>query len=134
MGKACEAIGDVEEARSTYEKAIELDGDQTDAPVLLVSLLDRSFRGESMDTRAHGGSPQGTPEFRFIGEGPELRDGVEIVLEDGIRSGELVVFEHREEEKVAIRQAGPDDEGTIYYVHPKSTTEELTFVRTNARR
>jgi hypothetical protein len=34
---------------------------------------------------------------------------------------------------VAIRQAGPDDEGTVYYVHPESTQEELRFVRTNTR-
>ena len=38
LGKACEAKEDVEEARSTYEKAIELDGDETDAPELLANL------------------------------------------------------------------------------------------------
>ena len=33
---------------------------------------------------------------------------------------------------MAIRRAGPDDEGTVYYVHPESTPQETTFVRTNA--
>ena len=43
LGKACEGMGELEEARSTYEKAIELDGDETDAPELLVNLLDRTL-------------------------------------------------------------------------------------------
>jgi len=38
LGKACEAMRELEEAQSTYEKAIELDGDQTDAPELLADL------------------------------------------------------------------------------------------------
>ena len=38
LGKACEAMGEWEEARSTYEKAIQLDGDETDAPELLANL------------------------------------------------------------------------------------------------
>jgi Flp pilus assembly protein TadD len=38
LGKACEAMGELEEARSTYEKATELNGDQTDAPELLADL------------------------------------------------------------------------------------------------
>ncbi len=133
LGKACEAMGELEEARSTYEKAIELDGDKTDAPELLVSLLDRSFRGESVASQAPGGRPQGTSEFKFVGEPPELREGVEIVLEDGVCRGDLVIFENLEPGKDVIRKAGPDDEGTVHYVHPESTQEELTFVRTNAR-
>ena len=44
LGKACEAMGDVEEARSTFEKAIELDGDETDAPELLANLERRPPR------------------------------------------------------------------------------------------
>jgi hypothetical protein len=31
-------MGELEEARSTYEKALELNGDQTDAPELLADL------------------------------------------------------------------------------------------------
>jgi hypothetical protein len=31
-------MGDLEEARSTYEKAVELDGEETDAPELLADL------------------------------------------------------------------------------------------------
>ena len=55
------------------------------------------------------------------------------MLEDGVHKGDLVVFEDKEDGKVAIRKAGPEDQGTVYYVHPESTPEELTFVRTNAR-
>lgn len=134
LGKACEAMGEFEEARSTYEKAIELPGDETDAPELLVNLLDRSFRRESAGSEAPvSGTPREKPKIRFIGEGPDLREGVEIVLEDGVRRGDLVVFEYREPRTVAIRQAGPEDEGTVYYVHPESSPEQLTFVRTNVR-
>jgi tetratricopeptide (TPR) repeat protein len=134
LGKACEAMGELEEARSTYEKAIELDGGETDAPELLVNLLDRSFRRESAGSEVPvSGRPRGEPTIRFVGEGPELREGVEIVLQDGVRRRDLVFFEEREDGQVAIRQAGPDDEGTVYYVHPESTQEELTFVRTNPR-
>ncbi len=130
LGKACEAMGELEEARSTYEKAIELDGDETDAPELLVNLLDRSFRRESAASQASSGGPHGTPVIKFIGEAPELREGVDIMLEDGVRRGDLVVFEAQEHGTVVVRQAGLDD-GTVYYVHPESTSEELTFVRTN---
>ena len=38
LGKACEAIGDLDEARATYKKAIEVGGDETDAPELLARL------------------------------------------------------------------------------------------------
>jgi hypothetical protein len=55
------------------------------------------------------------------------------VLEDGVRWGDLVVFEDQERGRVAVRQAGPDGEGTVYYVHRESTPKELTFVRTNIR-
>jgi tetratricopeptide (TPR) repeat protein len=134
LGKACEAMGELDEARSTYEKAIHLDGDGTDAPELLVNLLDRYFRGESAGSPVPGGGrPHDTPAVKFIGDGPELQEGAEIVLQDGVRRRDLVVFEEREDGQVAICQAGPDDEGTAYYVHPESTQEELTFVRTNTR-
>ncbi len=135
LGKACEAMGELEEARSTYEKAIELDGNETDAPELLVDLLDKHFRREPVGNLASGGEePRGAAAMRFVGEAPELQEGVEIVLEDGVRRGDLVVFEVREDGPVAIRRAGPDDEGPVYYVHPKGTAGELTFVRTSMRR
>lgn len=38
LGKACEAMGELDEARTTYEKAIEMDGEGTDAPGLLANL------------------------------------------------------------------------------------------------
>lgn len=38
LGKACEAMGDTDEARSSYQEAIRLDGDGTDAPELLANL------------------------------------------------------------------------------------------------
>jgi Flp pilus assembly protein TadD len=38
LGKACEATGELDEARSTYTKAIEIDGEGTDAPELLANL------------------------------------------------------------------------------------------------
>jgi hypothetical protein len=99
-----------------------------------VNLLDKSFRRESTGSEAAvSGRARGEPAIRFIGEGPELREGVVIVLEDGVRRGDLVVFEYRVPGKVAIRRAGPEDEGKVYYVHPESTPEELTFVRANAR-
>ena len=72
--------------------------------------------------------------MRFVGEAPELQEGVEILLEDGVHRGDLVVFEGREDGTVAIRLAGPDDEGPVYYVHPEGTAGELTFVRTSMRR
>ncbi len=135
LGKACEAMGEPEEARSTYEKAIELDGDETDAPELLVDLLDKHFRrGPAAGDRASGGKePRGAAAMRFVGEAPELGEGVEVLLEDGVSRGDLVVFEVREDGTVAIRLAGPDDEGPVYYVHPEGTAGELTFVRTSMR-
>jgi tetratricopeptide (TPR) repeat protein len=105
FGKACEAMGELDEARSTYEKAIHLDGAGTDAPELLVNLLDRYFRDESADSPVPGsGRPHGTPAFTFIGEGPELREDAEILLQDGVRRRDLVVFEER-------GQAGGDPPG-----------------------
>ena len=138
LGKACEAMGDLEEAGAAYERAIGLDGDETDAPELLVSLLVRTFRsrsGEAAGPPASGGegTPRASPTMRFVGEAPELGEGVQIVLVDGIRRGDLVVFEDRDDGTMAIRRAGPDDEGTVYYVHPESSPQETTFVRTNAR-
>ncbi len=54
-------MGELEEARSAYERAIELDGDGTDAPKLLVLLLDGGFRrgasagsGSPRSEEAHG--------------------------------------------------------------------------------
>lgn len=134
LGKASEAIGEREEARSAYEKAIALDGDETDAPELLVLLLDGSFRqgasagsGSPHREEAHGGIA-----IRFVGEAPELDEGSEIVLEDGVRRGSLVVFEKREDGQVGVRQVLPEADGVVYYVHPESTPSELTFVRANA--
>lgn len=40
LGKAAEAIGELAEARAAYERAIELDEDETDAPELLAALED----------------------------------------------------------------------------------------------
>ncbi|MDQ3302585.1 MAG: tetratricopeptide repeat protein [Actinomycetota bacterium] len=137
LGKACEAMGDLEEAGAAYERAIGLDGDETDAPQLLVSLLDRTFRSNSGETAgpptSKGERMPEAPTMRFLGEAPELRERARMVLEDGIRRGDLVVFEDRNDGTVAIRRAGPDDGGTVYYVHPESTPQETTFVRTNAR-
>jgi len=44
LGKACEAMGELDEARSTCGKAIELDGEGTDAPELLANLNRRHPR------------------------------------------------------------------------------------------
>lgn len=44
LGKACEAMGELDEARSTYEKAIHLDGDETEAPERLTNLDRRHLR------------------------------------------------------------------------------------------
>ncbi len=134
LGKACEGMGEVEEARSAYEKAIELDGDGTDAPELLVILLDDRFRRESAGSRSSAGTmSHESPTMAFVGEAPDLEEGAEIVIEDGVRRGDLVVFERREDGKVEIRQADPSIEETVYYVHPESTPERPTFVRTNPR-
>lgn len=66
LGKACEAMGDTEEARSTYAKAIELDGDHTDAPKLLIASLDRSLRERSPDALDRGlGDMHVAPSLRF---------------------------------------------------------------------
>ncbi len=73
LGKACEAMGDKEEARSTYSKAIELDGDHTDAPELLIASLDRRLREGAPDASDLGlGKMHGPPSLRFIGETPDL--------------------------------------------------------------
>ena len=132
LGRACEGMGELEEASSAYEKAIELDGDETDAPELLVNLLNRYFRQEPAREWASGGEEtRGASAMRFVGEAPELEKGAKILLEDGIRKGDLVVFAEKEDGTVAIRQAEPDAEVAVYYVHPGSTPEELTFVRTS---
>ncbi len=39
LGKACEAMGDLDEARNTYEQETELDGAGTAAPELLANLI-----------------------------------------------------------------------------------------------
>lgn len=132
LGKACEAMGDLEEARSTYEKAIDLDGDQTDAPELLVILLEDKLRPRNPEV-TDAGNLSDSAELRFIGEAPEFGEDVEVTIEDGFRRGDLVVFETREDSNATIRQAGPEDEGTVYYVHPESTPQRPTFVRANAR-
>ncbi|MDP9486195.1 MAG: hypothetical protein M3Q49_10510, partial [Actinomycetota bacterium] len=86
-------------------------------------LLDGSFRqgasagsGSPHREEAHGGIA-----IRFVGEAPELDEGSEIVLEDGVRRGSLVVFEKREDGQVGVRQVLPEADGVVYYVHPEST-------------
>lgn len=132
LGKACEAMGDLQEARATYEKAIELDGDQTDAPELLVLLVDEELRGKNLEAQRTENLPESSG-LKFIGEAPVLEPGVKLSIEDGFGKGDLVLFEIREGGEVAIRQANVDDEETVYYVHPDSTPEQPTFVRANAR-
>ena len=44
LGKACEAMDDTDEARSSYLEAIRQDGEETDAPTLLAD-LDRRHPG-----------------------------------------------------------------------------------------
>lgn len=39
LGQACAGLGDVTEARAAYARAVEIDGDETDAPALLAALL-----------------------------------------------------------------------------------------------
>lgn len=131
LGKACEAMGELQEARSTYEKAIDVDGEQTDAPELLVVLLEDKLRQQYPGDK-DAGDLTGSAEIRFIGEAPELGEGGEISIEDGFGKGDLVVFETRDDGNATIRQAGSDDE-MVYYVHPESTPQRPTFVRTNAR-
>ncbi|MDP9439260.1 MAG: tetratricopeptide repeat protein, partial [Actinomycetota bacterium] len=135
LGKAAEAIGEREEARSAYEEAIALDGDETDAPELLVLLLDGDLRrgGPPTSGPPRGEEGQGRIAMGFVGEAPELDEGSEIVLEDGVRRGALVVFEAREDGNVGVQEAPPGAEGVVYYVHPESTPSRLTFVRASAR-
>ena len=131
LGKACEAMGETDEAESTYRKAINLDGDETDAPELLVNMLDSMFRQDPEAFRNRDAEEPGAFGMKFIGEAPELGEGVEVVIEDGFRKGDLVFFEPREDGKVAIRQMGTGD--IAYYVHPASAPGQPTFIRTNTR-
>lgn len=139
LGKACEAMGDLEQARSAYGRAIELDDGETDAPEILAGLMDGDGRGESdlvhgpgVDTEAQAMALM-TPQIGFIGAAPGLREGTEIVLEDHVRRRDLLMLETTEEGTVLIRRAGPGTEGTTYYVHPESTPQNLTLVRVELR-
>lgn len=38
LGQACEGLGDIAEARAAYERAVEEDGDETDAAERLAEL------------------------------------------------------------------------------------------------
>lgn len=126
-----EAMGETDEAESTYRKAINLDGHETDAPELLVNMLGTLFRWNPEAFRNRDSVEPGVLGMKFIGQAPDLGEGVEVVVEDGFRKGELAFFEPREDGKVAIRQEGAGD--VAYFVHPASPQGQPTFIRTNVR-
>ncbi len=84
LGKACEALDDTDGARSAYERAIELEeegADETDASELLSNLQRAGSPNEPVGPPPPAvGEQQASPTMKFVGDAPELREGVELVL------------------------------------------------------